>query len=202
MLIIGTGGLARDVITSWELDEANANIELFLFDNVNTDNHFLYDKYKILHTYEQVKALFETGNSDFFVCIGNPLIRKRVTETFEKLGGNLVSFISSYVIIVSPEIKKIGNGVVIEPAAAISKDVILEKGVFINAGTIIGHDAILREYVSIGPGVRILGRVEIGECSYIGTNAVIMPNVKIGKKVRIGVGKIITEDVPDNSKIL
>lgn len=202
MLIIGTGGLARDVITSWELDKANTSIELYLFDNVNINNQFLYDKYKILHTEEEVKALFETGDTDFFVCIGNPLVRKRVTETFEKLGGNLVPFISCCVAIVSPETKKIDGGVVIEPAVVISKDVILEKGVFINAGTIIGHDAILREYVSIGPGVRILGRVEIGEYSYIGTNAVIMPNVKIGKKVRIGVGKIITEDVPDNSKIL
>ncbi len=202
MLIVGTGGLARDVITSWELDQANSTTELYLFDNVNTDNHLLYDKYKILHTTEQVKALFETGDSDFFVCIGNPLIRKRVTETFEKLGGNLIPFISCCVSIVSPKTKKIAGGVVIEPAVVVSKDVILEKGVFINAGTIIGHDAILREYVSVGPGVRILGKVEIGEYSYIGTNAVIMPHVKIGKKVRIGVGKIITEDVPDNSKIL
>lgn len=202
MLIVGTGGLARDVVTSWELDETNTSVKLYLFDNVNIDNHLLYDKYQILHKYDEVKILFETGNNDFFVCIGNPLVRKRVTETFETLGGNLVPFISCCVSIVSKETKKIEGGVVIEPGVVISKDVILEKGVFVNAGTIIGHDAIIHEYVSLGPGVRILGGAEIGEFSYIGTNAVIMPGVKVGKKVRIGVGKIIDKDIPDNSKIM
>lgn len=202
MLIVGTGGLARDVVTSWELDQANTSVKLYLFDNVNIENHLLYDKYKILHTDEEVKTLFETENNDFFVCIGNPLLRKRITETFERLGGNLVPFISCCVSIVSKETKKIEGGVVIEPGVVISKDVILEKGVFVNAGTIIGHDAIIHEYVSLGPGVRVLGSAEIGEFSYIGTNAVIMPGVKIGKKVRIGVGKIIDKDIPDNSKII
>lgn len=200
MLIIGTGGLSRDVITSWELDEANLNVELYLFDNVNIDREFLYEKYKILHTTEQVKMLFKHSN-DFIVCIGNPLKRKRLTELFEQLGGNLVHFVSSRVTIVSPY-TRLGKGVVIEPAVGISKDVIIEKGVFINAGTIIGHDVVIHEYVSIGPGVRILGGAEIGEFSYIGCNSVIMPGVKIGKKVRIGIGKIITQDVPDNAKIM
>jgi len=201
MLIIGTGGLARDVITSWEIDEEKKNKELFFFDNINTENHFLYKKYRIFHTYEEVKEYFKNGNKHFFVCIGNPLKRKRITEIFEQMGGELVPFISCKVTTVSP-FTQIEKGVVIEPGVGISRDVILEKGVFINAGVIIGHDAILREYVSLGPGVRILGSVEIGEFSYIGCNTVIMPGVKIGKKVRIGVGKIIEHDIPDNSKIV
>ena len=202
MLIVGTGGLARDVITSWELDAKNNNIELCLFDNVNKELNFLYDKYPIIHDYETVTTFFLQNSPNFFVCIGNPLIRKRVTETFEKLGGKLVPFISCCVSIVSSQTKKIAEGVVIEPGTVVSKDVVLEKGVFINAGCILGHDVVIGEYVSLGPGVRLLGGVEIGEFSYIGCNAVIMPGVKIGKKVRIGVGKIIDKDVPDNSKIM
>lgn len=202
MLIVGTGGLARDVITSWEIDSKNKNIELYLFDNVNTEKHLLYEKYPIIHTYEQVGELFKTGrDKSFFVCIGNPLKRKRITEQFEQMGGELVPFVSCRVNTISP-FMQLNKGVVIEPAVGISRDVIIEKGVFINAGTIIGHDAVIKEYVSLGPGVRILGRVEVGELSYIGCNAVIMPGVKIGKKVRIGVGKIIDKDVPDNSKIV
>src|SRR5690606_33459268 len=125
MLIVGTGGLARDVITSWELDPKNQNSTLYLYDNVNIDKHLLYEKYPILHTIEDLKKLFDSGESDFFVCIGNPLLRKRVTETIEKIGGNLVPFISCSVSIVSPETKLIAGGVVIEPAVGVSKDVIL-----------------------------------------------------------------------------
>lgn len=200
MLIVGTGGLAKDVVTSWEIDPSNQGKQLFLFNNIDKESHLFFDKHKILHCDEEVKDLFSRDN-EFFVCVGNPLIRKRLTDRFEKLGGKLVPFVSIKAAIVSPE-TPLAGGVVIEPAVVVSKNVILEKGVFVNAGSILGHDVVLREYVSLGPGTRILGHVEIGEFSYIGTNSVIMPHVKIGKKVRIGVGKIITEDVPDNSKIM
>lgn len=201
MLIIGTGGLARDVITSWELDENNKNEKLFLFDNVDLVKKLLYDKYPIFHSYDEVKNHFKSGDTTFFVCIGNPLKRKRITEMFERLGGELVPFVSCNVSIVSP-FTTLGKGVVIEPAVVVSKDVTLRKGVFVNAGTIIGHDVVVGEYASIGPGVRLLGNVHVGDFSYIGCNAVIMPGVKIGNKVRIGVGKIIDHDIPDNSKIM
>jgi sugar O-acyltransferase (sialic acid O-acetyltransferase NeuD family) len=201
MLIVGAGGLAKDVVTSWELDPLNENEDLCLFDNINIDKTYFFDKYKLLHTENEVQTYFKEKDNKFFVCIGNPLLRKRITERFEQLGGELVFFVSCKVSCVSP-FMTLAPGVVIEPGTLVSKDAILEKGVFINAGTIIGHDAIIHEYVSLGPGVRVLGGAEIGEFSYIGTNAVIMPGVKIGKKVRIGVGKIIDQDVPDNSKIL
>lgn len=200
MLIVGTGGLARDVITSWEIDKNNKDKTLYLFDNVNTETDYLYEKYKILHNYDQVATLFATQCKDFFVCIANPLLRKRVTETFEQLGGNLVPFVSCKVSVVSPHTLLTG-GVILEPAVVISRNVTLEKGVFVNAGAMIGHDVVLREYVSLGPGVKVLGGVEVGEFSYIGTNSIIMPKVKIGKKVRIGVNLVIDQDVPDNAKI-
>lgn len=201
MLIVGTGGLARDVITSWEVDKANMGKQLYLFDNFNTEQHLLYNKYPVYHTFDQLKEHFETVDRRFFVCVGNPLRRMRITEQVEKLGGELVPFVSCAASIVSPYMP-LGPGVVIEPGVVVSKDVVLKKGVFVNAGTIIGHDAVVEKYVSFGPGVRILGRVEVGEYSYIGCNAVIMPGVKIGKKVRIGVAKVIDEDIPDNSKIM
>lgn len=201
MLIVGAGGLAKDVVTSWEIDPQNEGEDLFLFDNVNVNKNLFFDKYKLLHTEDEVQSYFNEKDKRFFVCIGNPLLRKRITERFEKLGGQLVFFVSCKVAIVSP-LMKLAPGVVIEPGTVVSKDADIRKGVFINAGSIIGHDAILHEYVSLGPGVRILGGAVIGEYSYIGTNAVIMPGVKIGKKVRIGVGKIITEDIPDGAKIM
>ncbi len=201
MLIIGAGGLATDVITHWELDETKASEGLYFFDNFNKDKDFLYDKYKIYHTFEEVKHHFETMDKTFCVCIGNPLKRKRITEQIEELGGELTPIVSCKVLTYNPN-TPLGGGVVLQSGVGVSFNAVIKKGVFINAGTILGHDVILHEYVSVGPGVMILGGAEVGECSYIGTNAVIMPGVKIGKMVRIGVGKIIEEDVPDNSKII
>ena len=127
------------------------------------------------------------------------MIRQRLIERIQKLGGELGNSISTRAH-VSP-MSIIEKGVVVQPGSVVASDATLKTGVFINALVAIGHDSILHPYVSVGPGAKILGNVEIGAHSYIGTNAVIMPGVKKKKKVRIGVGQIITEDVPSNSKI-
>jgi sugar O-acyltransferase (sialic acid O-acetyltransferase NeuD family) len=201
MIIIGTGGLAKDVIASMEQDSGNLLSSVCFFDNINIEIDKLFDYYPVYHQFEQLEEIFEKYGNDFIVGIGNPLLRKRIIEKFERLGGQLSFYISQKTCAISP-LTKIDSGVFIQQGCIVSRNVILEKGVFVNASAVLGHDVILREYVSIGPGAKILGYAEIGEFSYIGTNAVIMPHVKIGKKVRIGIGKIITEDVPDNAKIM
>ena len=201
MLIVGTGGIAKDLITFWEILPEYKDTDLCFFNNIDTRNNLMLNKYLVHHTDEDVLHYFKSVSKEFLVCVGNPLKRYRLTNYFEKLGGELSSFVCGIGQTISPEMA-LGKGIIIQPTTVISKNVIIEKGVFINAGTIIGHDVIIKEFVSLGPGVRVLGGVEVGEFSYIGTNSVIMPGVKIGKKVRIGVNLVIDKDVPDNSKIV
>ena len=201
MLIIGTGGLTRDVVTSWEIDPGKRGIDLYFFDNVSHDKDLLYGRYKIYHTFEELEHHFATIDKMFVVCVGNPLKRKRLSDQVRRLGGNLGRYISFAGTVVNPE-TPLGPGTIIEPGVMVSKDVSIAEGVFVNAGAILGHDCVLGEYASIGPGCRILGRAEIGAFSYIGCNAVVMPDVKVGKKVRVGVGKIVSEDLPDGTKFM
>jgi sugar O-acyltransferase (sialic acid O-acetyltransferase NeuD family) len=201
MVIIGTGGLAKDVIASMEQDLNSLAKNIWFFNNAGCLDEKLFDFYPILTDFEQLIEHFEKGDNKFITCIGNPLMRKRITEKVEGLGGHLIDFVSQKTCAISP-LTAIDKGVVIQQGCIVSRNAILKKGVFINASVVIGHDVFVDEYVSIGPGAKILGNAEIGQFSYIGTNAVIMPGVKIGKKVRIGVGKIIEENIPDNSKIL
>lgn len=201
MLIIGTGGLAKDVIASMEQDSNCLVSNVCFFDNVNIEKNKLFDFYPVYHQFEDLENIFKTYGKDFLVCIANPLLRKKMTDKIESLGGSLSFYVSKKSCAISP-FTKINQGVYLQGGCIISRNVVLEKGAFVNAGAILGHDVVVNQFVSVGPGAKILGHVEIGEFSYIGTNAVIMPHVKIGKKCRIGVGKIITEDVPDNSKII
>lgn len=200
MLIIGTGGLAKDVIASMEQDLGDLVPNISFFNNIDPEDK-LFGYYPIYNNYEELEQKFKSSDNQFIVCIGNPLIRKRMAEKIESLGGKLVHFISQKTCAISP-LTEVGHGVVIQQGCIVSRNVVLEKGVFINASVVIGHDAKIGEYVSIGPGAKILGHAEIGECSYIGTNSVIMPGVKIGKKVRIGINMIIDKDVPDNTKMM
>lgn len=197
MLIIGTGGMAREVAGILEFD--NPHNELYFFNNIDTEIHLMWNRYTTYHTEDELVQHFKNNGNLFICCIANPLIRQRLTERIEQLGGVKANAISYRADI--SHFADIDRGIVIQPGCVVASDVTLKTGVFLNALAVIGHDSILHPYVSVGPGAKILGNVEIGAHSYIGTNAVIMPGVKIGEKVRIGVGQIITEDVPSNSKI-
>jgi sugar O-acyltransferase (sialic acid O-acetyltransferase NeuD family) len=200
MLIIGTGGLAKDVIASMEQDLNDYAKDVIFYNNTSSSSQRLFDYYNVYNSLDDILEISSKKKIDFIVCIGNPLLRMRLTIQFLKLGLKNSNYISKKTCAISP-FTNISEGVVIQQGVIVSRNVVLNNGVFVNANTVIGHDVKIGQYVSIGPGVRILGHAEIGEFSYIGTNAVILPGVKIGKMVRIGIGKIIDCDVPDNSKI-
>lgn len=200
MLIIGTGGLAKDVagnISKWP-----DQWQFVFYNDIPGDTPGLFlDRYRVIRNAEEVTAYFRDENPRFLAAVANPLIRMRLNAKFESLGGRLDSFIFSEDKYIS-DFVEIGKGSIIQYNVIISSDTVIGEGTFMNCACIIGHDVRIGRYASFGPGVRVLGKVEIGEYSYIGCDAVIMPGVKIGKKVRIGVGKIIDRDIPDNSKIM
>jgi len=196
MLIIGTGGLAKDMVGSLARDFRHVP---FYFYNDKSDENLFVNRYKVLHNETEVREYFTKVDNRFNAAIANPLIRERMNAKFRTYGGVLTTVLAMHENV--SEFTEIAPGSIIQPDVVISSCVTVGEGCFFNCGTIIGHDVKIGKYVSFGPGVRILGKVEIGDYSYIGCNAIITPGVKIGKKVRIGIGKIITEDVPDNSKI-
>ncbi|MFM6935226.1 MAG: acetyltransferase [Flavobacteriales bacterium] len=198
MLIIGTGGMAKDIIGSLSGDPSRHDLKFY---NDKDGNSLFFNKYPVLRSHEEVKHLFETEDTSFVCAIANPLMRKRLTDQFKALGGQLKSYIFTEPKFIS-EFVKIGRGTVVQFNTIISSNTEVGEGVFFNCACIIGHDVTIGDYVSFGPGAKILGNVQIGDFSYIGTNAVIMPGVKIGAKVRVGVGKIVTEDLPDGTKFI
>ncbi|MCB0538810.1 MAG: acetyltransferase [Bacteroidetes bacterium] len=198
MVIVGTGGMAKDMVGSLARDYRHKE---FYFFNDRSDciEDYFVDRYKIIHSLEELKEIFKTKGTDFVSAIANPVQRYRMNEKIRNIGGNLVTVMSLKEHV--SEFTKIGAGTIIQPDIVVSSNVEVGEGTFFNCGTIIGHDVKIGRYCSFGPGVRVLGNVEIGEFSYIGCNAIITPGVKIGEKVRVGMGKIITENIPSNTKI-
>lgn len=200
MVIIGTGGIAKDMIGSMTRDLRNSMF-YFYNDRAEDTETLFFNQFPIIKTKEALISHFKTHENGFVTAIANPLIRHRMNMKITEWGGAMTNVLAKKGCIVS-EFATLSNGIIVQPGSIISGNVYLGEGVFVNSGVIIGHDAQIERYVSFGPGVRILGGVSIGEYSYIGCNAIITPGVKIGKKVRIGMGKIIDKDVPDNSKIM
>ncbi|MCB0538757.1 MAG: acetyltransferase [Bacteroidetes bacterium] len=199
MVIIGTGGMAKDIVGSLARDYRH---KVFYFYNDRSDyaEKLFVNRYPIIRNIGQLQKHFTQHGYDFVSAIANPLLRMRMNDKIREIGGNLTTVIAMKENV--SEFTEIEAGTIIQPDIVISSEVFVGEGCFFNCGTIIGHDVRIGKYTSFGPGVRVLGNAEIGEFSYIGCNAIIAPGVKIGKKVRIGMAKVITEDVPDGSKIV
>ncbi len=199
MVIIGTGGLAKDIVGSLARDNRHGD---FYFYNDRTDNQdeLFVNRYPIIRSEEALKVHFNQKNNLFAVAIANPINRFRMTKKVIEWGGKLTTIMALKENV--SEFTTIMQGCIIQPDVVVSSCVTIGEGSFLNCGVIIGHDVTIGDYCSFGPGARVLGNASIGAYSYIGCNAVILPGVKIGKKVRIGIGKIIDFDIPDGTKIV
>lgn len=197
MVIIGTGGIAKDVV-GW-LDRDYKLETFYFYNNMNATGELFVGQYPVITQWEDLEAHLQTSDRRFVSAIANPLLRYRMNRRIEGIGGVLTTLVNDYNV---SKFATVGKGCIIQTDVIVSSCVTLGEGTFINCGSIIGHDATIGDYCSFGPGTRILGHATIGDYSYIGCNSVILPGVKIGKKVRIGIGKIIDQDVPDNSKII
>jgi sugar O-acyltransferase (sialic acid O-acetyltransferase NeuD family) len=198
MVVIGTGGLAKDLIGGLARDFRHEKIIFFNDNPSKIEAELFVGKYPIISDWEQLENHFKNSDKRFLCAIGNPIQRKRITEKVVRIGGlpwNLYNALDNV-----SEFANIKDGCIFQRDVVISADVTIDEGCFFNCGVIVGHDSKIGAYVSFGPGVRVLGNVEIGEYSYIGCNAVILPNIKIGRKVRIGIGKIVDRDLPDGTK--
>ena len=196
MIIIGAKGFAKEVL---EILHQNSQLEgLAFYDDVNHDlPALLYNQFPILKNENQVKEHFQKFGNDFTIGIGGSLLRKKMQEKFEALGGKLKSSISKFSEIGSYGVI-IGDGSNILSGAILSNDVSIGFANIIYYNSIITHDVITGDYVEISPGAKLLGRSLIGDFSSIGCNAVILPDVKVGRNVIIGAGAVVNKDLPDN----
>lgn len=200
MLIVGAKGFAKEVLeVCYQLQEVD---DLAFFDDVNADApDFLYNKYPVLKSLEAVAQYFKAVNVAFTIGIGNPVLRKKLANQFEAMGGVYTSTISPLANI-GHFGNTIGAGSNIMTGTVITNDVIIGSGVLINLNCTVGHDTIIGDFVEMSPGVHVSGNCTIGAYSNIGTNATILPKITIGKNVIIGAGSVVTKDVPANCLVV
>lgn len=197
MLIVGAKGFAKEVL-QLVYDDNNFK-DIVFYDDINshTDN-LLFNKFAILTHPEAARAYFSINAKNFTIGIGNPHLRKTMSEKFKNLGGELVSVISKNSRIGTFDVS-IENGVIILDNVCISNSVRIGEGSMVYYNSVITHDCVLGSFVQVAPSVNILGRVTVGDYTQIGANATILPDVKIGKNVLIGTSAVVTKDLPDNS---
>jgi sugar O-acyltransferase (sialic acid O-acetyltransferase NeuD family) len=196
MLIIGAKGFAKEVLEV--LYQLKMLKDVVFFDDVSDDlPKKLYGQFDILRNIEEVKYYFETVGNQFTLGIGNPVLRKKMCDKFESLGGVLTSTISPHASI-GHFGNRIEDGSNIITGTIIDNSVIISKGCLLNTNCIIGHDSSIGAFAEICPGAVISGNVFIGSYSFIASNATILPKINVGTNVIIAAGAVVTKDIPDN----
>ena len=197
MVIIGVGGLAKELLAvlQWNGDTDN----LVFFDIVNVDSpDSLYGRFPVLKSWQVLEEHLLTKSPEFVLGVGgtDAETRKTLAEKVTSIGGELCSIVSNHAII-GEFGNIIGKGVCILSHATITGDVKIGEGALINKAVIISHDANIGQYCKISPGAKILGRTTVGDFSEIGANAVILPDVIVGSNCTVGAGAVVTKNVPN-----
>ena len=134
------------------------------------------------------------------ISIGEPFIRRRVSEKLAKVGIDelTVDFSEHF----NPNYSLVGVGTLLHSNSYISVNSCIGKSCFINKDALVGHDCKIGDYSVLSPRVTLGGNVSVGENSYIGTGALIRNGITIGKNVIVGMGAVVVNNIDDDCVVV
>lgn len=96
----------------------------------------------------------------------------------------------------------VGAGAQILAQSTVCVAASLGTAVIVNTAASVDHDCVLEEGVHIAPGARLAGCVNVSRFVMVGAGAVIVPRVRVGEGAVIGAGAVVLEDVPDYAVVV
>jgi sugar O-acyltransferase (sialic acid O-acetyltransferase NeuD family) len=175
--LIGYGGHAREVIA-----QTGLNLKCFVeFEYMTKGTHLLSN--------------FDPKKFEVIVAIGDPNIRKNITEKLPK-NTKYFTFIHPTAQIMSKDVE-IGEGSFIGANSIITTNVKIGKHSILNRGCQIGHDTVCGDFLSMMPGSIISGNCKIGDKVYLGTNSSIREKINICSNVTIGLNGGVVDEITE-----
>ena len=192
LILIGYSGHAyvvNDILLS-----QNIKAKFYCDATEKTDNP-LHLQYLGSETEAYKNGFFQ--KKDYFISVGNNLIRRKIQESLSQNGHFPIQAIHSSAIIST--FATLGHGTMLSIGAAINAFVTIGHGVIINTNATIEHECKIGDFAHIAPGAVLCGNVTVGENTFIGANSVVKQGITIGKNVTIGAGSVVIKNIPDNT---
>lgn len=188
LVIIGASGQGKVIADIAE--KLGYKDILFLDDNPSAKN---CGGYKVAGT---CKDATDYKNSDFFVAIGNPAVRKEIHNSLTQKGLTVVSLIHPNAVIGKGV--SIEEGSVVMAGAVINPDTKIGKGCIINTCASVDHDCVISDYAHISVGAHVAGTVTVGENTWIGAGATVSNNIDICADCMIGAGAVVVGNITES----
>jgi sugar O-acyltransferase (sialic acid O-acetyltransferase NeuD family) len=90
---------------------------------------------------------------------------------------------------------QIGPGAQVLATSTICASVKIGRQVIVNTAASIDHESVIEDGVHISVGARIAGRVLVKRFAFIGVGAIVLPDLTIGDGAVIGAGAVVTKSV-------
>jgi sugar O-acyltransferase (sialic acid O-acetyltransferase NeuD family) len=129
------------------------------------------------------------------VAIGNPVIRRQLSEDLRARGGVLASAIHPSTVI-SPY-ARLGDGLFVAPYVRLASRCAIGSGCILDPYCTVGGDSDLGPYVMMAAHCSLVAGSRIGAGAFVGTHASIL-GVSVGARSIVGAGSVVTRDLPGN----
>lgn len=129
----------------------------------------------------------------FVIGIGNPYIRERIHD---KMPVKWYTAIHPTAVISSLDVE-IGDGTVIMANAVVNSSAKIGKHCIINTAAVVEHDNIIEDYVHLSPNVALAGNVKIGKNTHIGVGSQVIQGITIASDVTVGAGATVVKNIDE-----
>ncbi|THF68730.1 acetyltransferase [Deinococcus sp. Arct2-2] len=198
LVIVGTGGLARELHEVIEDMNDNSSVEKWeMVGWLDSNPEVHHTKVHDLPVLGGVEWLRDHPDVEVVIGIGAPPTRRKVVQAIEALGHRSFATLIHPTAVIGRR-AQIGEGSIICANVTTTTDYQIGRFVLINIMATVAHDDVLHDFVTIAPSVVISGNVVIGEGVDVGTNATINQGIELGEWTIIGSGTVITKNIPAN----
>lgn len=128
---------------------------------------------------------------DVIVAIGNPMIRRELTE---KITDRSFPVLIHPKAVVATDVV-IGDGSVVMAGAVINPGTVIGKSCIVNTCSSVDHDCTLGDYCHVSVGAHLCGTVNVGENTWIGAGAVVKNNITVCGDCMIGAGAVVVDNI-------
>jgi sugar O-acyltransferase (sialic acid O-acetyltransferase NeuD family) len=197
MIIVGAGGLGREVESLARRDRANGT-EWTLAGFLDTRENVLAGISMDAGVIGDPNTYVPRADDMFIVAIGDPKFKRKLVAPLRLKGATFVSLRTS--VRMADRVRY--GAAVFGDCARISVDTTIGDYVFIGDDCVIGHDVEIADYAHIGTRCFIAGNARIEEDALVHPMSSIAIGVRVGKGATVGLGSVVFHDVPDSTTVI
>lgn len=197
MIIVGAGGLGREVCNLASADVANG-VDWHLAGYLDTREHALDGVDSDLPILGDPTSYVPGANDMFIVAVGDPRIKRRLVAPLRLKGGVFVSLRTNVLMSVSTRY----GATVFGDRARISVDCSIGDYAFIGDDAIVGHDVKIGDYAHVGTRCFLAGKVCIEDDAVVHPMSSIAIGVRVGRGATVGLGSVVFHNVPDGTTVV